>query len=444
MEYQLTQPVQEQAVTTLQKWLKIPSVLSNDASQYPFGKKIQEALECAIETCHQLGFKTYIDPQGYYGYAEVGQGEELLAILCHLDVVPVGNEKDWIVPPFSGEIVEEKLYGRGTQDDKGPTVMVIYAIKALMDASYKFNKRVRVIFGTDEETLWRCMARYNQQEESATFGFAPDSNFPLTFAEKGLLQVYLTGKGSQEVELDQVGALNVVPEQATYQGKYATQVANQLDNLKISYEFQDSCVTAFGKSVHSKDANKGKNALVALCRALAKEVTHPVLDFIQQTYSKEGVAPTIFGDVCDEMSGELTFNIASVEIQPTYSKIGIDLRLPVTADYDRIVEQIKSFAHTYQLEYEEFDYLKALYVPTDTPLVQTLLEVYRSLTGDMTPPIASGGATFARTMENCVAFGANLPNMPVLAHQVNEYVTLEAFYQGMEIYAHAIKNLACH
>ena len=86
--------------------------------------------------------------------------------------------------------------GRGVQDDKGPSLAALYAVKSLLDDGIQFTKRIRFIFGTDEETLWRCMNRYNQIEEQADLGFAPDSSFPLTYAEKGLLQVKLHGPGS--------------------------------------------------------------------------------------------------------------------------------------------------------------------------------------------------------------------------------------------------------
>ena len=174
-----------------------------------------------LEITRSLGFKTYIDPKGYYGYAEIGQGEELLAVLCHLDVVPAGDLSDWETPPFEATIKDGWIHGRGVKDDKGPSLAALYAVKALMDAGVTFNKRIRFIYGTDEETLWRCMARYNELEETATLGFAPDSSFPLTYAEKGLLQIKLHGPGSQALAIEAGEAFNVVPAKASYTGNLA-------------------------------------------------------------------------------------------------------------------------------------------------------------------------------------------------------------------------------
>ncbi len=98
----------------------------------------------------------------------------MLGILGHLDVVPPGKLADWEREPFDPVEKDGMMYGRGTQDDKGPMVAAMFAVKALMDAGVKFNKRVRFIFGTDEETLWRCINRYRENEEMPSMGFSPD------------------------------------------------------------------------------------------------------------------------------------------------------------------------------------------------------------------------------------------------------------------------------
>ena len=92
--------------------------------------------------------------------------------------------------------------------------------------------------------------------------------------------------------------------------------------------------------------------------------------------------------------------------------------------------------------YEEFDYLAPLYVPLDSPLVSSLMAVYQEETGDKTPAMSSGGATFARTMENCVAFGALFPGAEQTEHQANERAKIDDLYAAMEIYREAIQRLA--
>lgn len=148
----ITEKHKEECIESIKRLVRIPSVLNEGEGDTPFGKDIQFALEDALTLCRELGFSTYIDPKGYYGYAEVGSGEESLAILCHLDVVPAGDLNNWDTPPFEAVLKDGFLYGRGTQDDKGPSMAALYAVKALMDAGVEFDKRIRFIFGTDEET----------------------------------------------------------------------------------------------------------------------------------------------------------------------------------------------------------------------------------------------------------------------------------------------------
>lgn len=443
MKHDLTKQVQEDSLKTLDRLISYPSVLDEEATDTPFGSDIQACLEGTLKECESLGLKTYIDPEGYYGYAETGSGEELMVILCHLDVVPAGDKDEWKHDPYTLTIDDNKLYGRGTQDDKGPTVAALYALKALLDNGYELNKRIRFIFGTDEENLWRCMDRYNEKEEKGTFGFVPDADFPLTYAEKGLLQLYLIGEGSDELTLENNGAFNVVPDKANYSGSKIDDIKSELENLGFEFVEENGEIIVKGKSVHSKNADAGVNALTRLVAALNPHYNHNSIQFITDYLTENPKATDIFGDISDEMSGPLTVNASRFILNKEESKIGIDMRIPVTADKDELVKVLSEKAEKYGLKYEQYDYLNSLYVPTDSELVQTLLGVYRELTDDDREPISSGGATYARTMKNCVAFGARLDNVPVTFHQVDECMPLSNYYDAMEIYAHAIKKLAC-
>ena len=442
MKTYITNQVKDEFLTSLKTLISYPSVLNEGENGTPFGQAIQDVLEKTLEICRGLGFTTYLDPKGYYGYAEIGQGAELLAVLCHLDVVPSGDEADWRTPPFEATIKDGWIFGRGVQDDKGPSMAALYAVKALLDSGVKFKKRVRFIFGTDEETLWRCMGRYNELEETATLGFAPDSSFPLTYAEKGLLQVKLHGPGSDKLDLEAGAAFNVVPGKASYQGELLEQVVAGLQVASFDYEQNDQQVTVLGLPKHAKDAAEGINAIVRLATVLQPLQTHPALAFIAEAVGEDATGGRLFGDISDEPSGRLSFNIAGLTLNSEKSEIRIDIRIPVLADKDQLVAQLAEIAGRYQLDYEEFDYLAPLYVPKDSELVSTLMAIYQEKTGDTSPAMSSGGATFARTMPNCVAFGALFPGVEQTEHQANERASLEDLYRAMDIYAETIFRLA--
>ncbi|HHA9857248.1 TPA: dipeptidase [Streptococcus pneumoniae] len=442
MKIDITNQVKDEFLISLKTLISYPSVLNEGENGTPFGQAIQDVLEKTLEICRDIGFTTYLDPKGYYGYAEIGQGAELLAILCHLDVVPSGDEADWQTPPFEATIKDGWVFGRGVQDDKGPSLAALYAVKSLLDQGIQLKKRVRFIFGTDEETLWRCMARYNAIEEQASMGFAPDSSFPLTYAEKGLLQVKLHGPGSDQLELEVGGAFNVVPDKANYQGPLYEQVCNGLKEAGYDYQTTEQTVTVLGVPKHAKDASQGINAVIRLATILAPLQEHPALSFLATQAGQDGTGRQIFGDIADEPSGHLSFNVAGLMINHERSEIRIDIRTPVLADKEELVELLTRCAQNYQLRYEEFDYLAPLYVAKDSKLVSTLMQIYQEKTGDNSPAISSGGATFARTMPNCVAFGALFPGAKQTEHQANECAVLEDLYRAMDIYAEAVYRLA--
>jgi len=168
--------------------INIPSVLnkSNNPSM-PFGENCNRALEYILDLGKKLGFRTK-NIDGYCGYIEFGEGDELVGIIGHLDVVPSGD--GWTYPPFEATIKDNKIYGRGAIDDKGPVIAALFAMKAVND-NLKVNKRVRLILGLNEENDWKCINYYKACEESPTIGFSPDANFPCIYAEKHILSVLI-------------------------------------------------------------------------------------------------------------------------------------------------------------------------------------------------------------------------------------------------------------
>lgn len=86
--------------------------------------------------------------------------------------------------------------------------------------------------------------------------------------------------------------------------------------------------------------------------------------------------------------------------------------------------------------------MKFIYTPLDAPLVQTLMESYQEVSGDKkSVAISSGGATYARAMDNCVAYGAAFPTSKETEHQPNEFINLEELKMAIEIYASAFSKL---
>jgi succinyl-diaminopimelate desuccinylase len=427
----------------LMQLVDIPSVINENEDGTPFGKNIDLALKKTLELCEQLGFRTTCDPEGYYGYAEIGDGKEMIGVLGHLDVVPAGKLDEWETPPFEGVIRDGKMYGRGTQDDKGPTLAALFAVKALTNLGITFNKRVRFIFGTDEETLWRCMNSYCEREEIPSMGFTPDSTFPLVYAEKGLLQLHLEGSNETSLRLQAGNAFNAVPDNARYTGEKQLELSEALEELGFSYEVSAEGTVVLGKAVHAQVAEKGVNAINRLLIGLKRiGFTSKTIEFVNDLVKEDPFALAIFGDYEDDPSGKLKFNVGKIEMNEEFERLSIDIRIPVTADKQEIVNQLSHAAKKYNLTYKEFDYLKSIYLPKDSFLINTLMNVYQDVTGDLvSEPISSGGATYARAMDNFVAYGAVFPNQTKTEHQPNEHIKLESMFTAMRIYAQAIYEL---
>ncbi|PRY82330.1 M20 family metallopeptidase [Alkalibacterium olivapovliticus] len=442
----ISQSIKTESLRTLKKLIAIPSFNTTNGNERafpPFGKGIDQALKEVLTVCDKIGMDTFYDPEGFYGFAEYGDGAETVGVLCHLDVVPEGDTKKWDSDPFEAVERDGAVYGRGTQDDKGPTVAALYGLKALIDSDETFTKKVRFIFGTDEETLWRCMKMYKEHEAVPDMGFVPDGTFPLTYAEKALLQVKLTGPGAAKMEIQCGKSPNVVPDTAEYICGNVENLSTIFDYMSIPYSIQGEKVTVHGKSVHASQAQDGKNAIALLAKGLVGFQPHPAVSFIGEKIGQETNGRTLFGEVKDEVSGELTLNVGTLEINSNYSEITLDIRIPVTQDKELIVERLIEASALYGLEYKEYDYLPSLHVPLESELIQTLLSIYRDKTGDQSEPTTSGGATYARSMPNMVAFGAHFPGSKSLAHQENEHIDLDDFYKSMSIYAETIYRLAC-
>ena len=422
--------------------IRIPSICNEGAGGYPFGPAIDQALRKTLQIAAELGFRAQYGDGGYYGFAEVGEGTEMLGILGHLDVVPPGKLQDWERDPFDPFEREGLLYGRGTQDDKGPLLASLFAAKALLDAGVKFNKRIRFIFGTDEESQWRCINRYKEKEEPPTLGFSPDARFPLIYAEKGLLQLRLIGKNQTDLRLSGGSAFNAVPDMVFYDGVLQEELASKLDQLGFAYEWKEDGIEIKGKAAHAMIPEAGINAIARLCIALnAIGIESKAVNFIAREIGEDSNATRIFGDCSDSPSGKLKFNIGMINIGDE-EQVSIDSRIPVTVSKEEIVKELQAAAAVYGLEYKEFDWLAPLYLPQDHPVIATLMKVYHQYSGDeVSVPIALGGATYARAFNNCVAFGPLFPDELLTEHEPNERLVLENLFKAMKIYAHAIYRL---
>ncbi|WP_308699429.1 Sapep family Mn(2+)-dependent dipeptidase [Spiroplasma poulsonii] len=239
--------------------MKIPSVRSAAQPNAPFGAGTKAVLDYAVNLAKELGFKTYQDPENRYGYVEYGTSAEIFAILRHLDVVPAGDLKKWDFKPFQPQISDGKLLGRGAFDDKGPTIINLYALKYLKDHNYQPDYCIRLIFGLTEETDWASIKAYMAVEGTPALGYTPDGEFPVVYAEKGIINADIIGEGQKFVLLGGE-AYNCVANVVRYQEPYLTDIKTKLDQKQIETDLEDDWLIVKGKASHGSLPERGINA----------------------------------------------------------------------------------------------------------------------------------------------------------------------------------------
>ena len=202
----------EEMIQNLGRLVAVDSQLGTPEEGKPFGEGPAKALEVGLKIADELGFQT-VNLDNYCGYAEMGEGKEIIGIAGHLDIVPVGG--DWTHDPFVLTREGDYVYGRGTTDDKGPVLEALYAMKLLRDSGVKLNKRVRLIMGCNEETGSKCMAHYNEVEEELSCGFTPDANFPCIHGEKGHMSMMAYSKHTKILSMNGGFVTNAVCDSCT-------------------------------------------------------------------------------------------------------------------------------------------------------------------------------------------------------------------------------------
>lgn len=457
---ELVKSYREDMIQSLEELVSIPSVinLENAREGAPFGMEIRSALDGLLKLAGELGFETR-DYDGYAAAVDFGTEGKEVGILSHIDVVPPGN--GWSKNPFVPEIVNGKMYGRGTIDDKGPLVASLYAMKAVKESGLPIRNHVRHIIGCDEETGHRCIKYYLTKEKGPDLGFSPDGMFSVIHAEKGILrfQIQTNRKLPDTKELCVIRiaggtVVNAVPNIAEV---WLGGPGEQLEEVQKEFQVKAAegsakmegdvlHLTFPGVSAHAMQPWLGENAILSMIRFL-KEV--PFGDRKTREYFQN--LDTLFGDgwegrnlgvACqDQLSGKLSMNLGILNVEGEKTELKVDVRCPVHIDLDTVWKTICLTCEKYGFRPEYWQKRPPLYVPKDAKLVQILLDVYEDVTGKREEAITIGGGTYCRDVENFVSFGPVFPGEPELAHEADEFIDLDQLMECARLYAQALYRL---
>ena len=450
----------EHYLRDVSRLVAIRSVGSEGKEGMPFGEGPAAALAEALKIAEEKGFLTK-DYSGYVMTADLLEGERALDILAHLDVVGEGD--GWETDPYTAVEKDGCLYGRGTDDDKGPAVAAMYAmacVKAI--AGGELKKNVRLILGTDEESGSRDIKYYYEREKSAPYTFSPDASFPVFNTEKGGFVGSFRREWKACDRLPRVSAfdggyrINVLPADASAlvmglpKGeieKICGPLAAEMGvSLTVTEEGGAARLSVRGLAAHASTPEQGRNgitALIALLNSLpladcpsteSLAALGELLPFADGEGKALGIA------MADKVSGPLTLAFSLFKLTEEGCEGSFDSRVPLCAGE----ENCRAVAEK-RFEQAGFSFRGGMrpphHTPGDTPFVAAMLRSYEAYSGRKGECLSMGGGTYVHDIPGGVAFGAAMPDFESNLHSANERMNIEDMLTAIKIYAQVIYDL---
>ena len=427
----------------------------------PYGEGAFTALAEALSMAENYGF-SITNYDNYVGTVDLNEKESQLDILAHLDVVPAGE--GWKeTEPFEPVVKGDKLFGRGTADDKGPAVAALYAMRAVKELGIPLKKNARLILGTDEECGSSDIAHYYAIENEAPMTFSPDGSYPVVNTEKGGLNGHFTASFAPSDALPKLVSVeagikvNVVPgkARATVQGidvevmeKAAEEVSGET-GIRFEFDVEEDAatITAIGAGAHASKPEEGNNALTGLLVLIQRLPFAPceqisaigrLLELIPHgdTSGKAlGIA------MSDELSGDLTLAFSLLTISDRELDGTFDSRCPVCATKENVLEVAKAKMAEKGFTLLNDSMKPPHHVDEDSEFIRTLLRTYEEYTGRTGECIAIGGGTYVHELKNGVAFGAAMPETDNRMHGADEFAVIEELIVSAKMFAQVIVDL---
>ena len=442
----ITKQYHDDLLKNLGEFVAINSVLDEEtvSKENPFGQGVTNALTYIANLAQDDGFEV----RNYANkVVEIicGEGKNI-TILAHADVVPAGT--GWDQEPFQMVDHGDRLTGRGVADDKGPLLAAYYAMKAVRDNHLQGDYQIRFIVGGNEESGSAGVEYYFQKlkKPQPDFGFSPDAEYPLIFAEKGIINFEVKKKlnlkhvhsihggvaSNSVIEKCDV-VMDYDPEFITYLTDHGYKTTSLRDGDSIT-------VTFLGVAAHGSTPELGSNSGMAAIKALAKFYTNKDLLHLYGCYGNlQGYGLEAYAN-SDEM-GHNTLNVGIIDWDENGEfKMIVNFRYVDRCHVDEAQYNIKEHSKPFSVDF--LSESKLLFYPKESVLVQTLLQAYQKETGDYkSTPKAIGGGTYAKEADNVVAFGAEFPGWNSNMHSPGEQVKKADLFKSISIYAKAIVDL---
>jgi succinyl-diaminopimelate desuccinylase len=424
-------------LSDMTNFLSIPSISDSK-------KDILAALDFIINLGKEYGLNSNSLLDNRVGLIEIGEGEEIIGVLAHLDVVPVGDLSAWSFDPFNSFYDNEFIYGRGSIDDKCSIISIIHIMKYLQEKNIVFNKKIQLIIGTQEEVSWTEINEYVKKYPLPDYGFTPDGSFPVLNREKGYLDIELAfNEINSDIAVVGGSNINSVPDHCLLKFKTKIDIDKVYLNKYNATILNDYEIKFSGVSAHSSIPDDGVNSIInasLFCNELG--LKHPILDYVHKYFTNGNYGQGLgFYEEDDYLNGEFVHKTSCIPSKVEKNTLFMNLRLRIGHDKDMILEKFRKTLDQ-KIILSVLEYLPPLYLSKDLPFVLEMSKAYEEIIGERGEYDIAYGTSYAKSMPNIVCWGPLFENDLDLCHKPDERISITTFEKSTLIYANYLEKMA--
>ncbi|WP_416770051.1 dipeptidase [Pseudomonas sp. RHF3.3-3] len=462
------------ATETLRELVEIPTFRVDGVEQHdnPEFIRIADRIKSLAQSFN-LNFRN-IDNR-VYEISLDGSGKEVVGIHAHADVVPVTPE-NWVLKdgtrldPFKVTLIGDRMYGRGTEDDKNGIVVALYAMKIIKEEKLPLARNFKLLIDTTEETSGDAIPYYFERNPTPDYNLALDGGYPVVIAEKGYGTVMARfsrraaeGQGAEITALTGGLATNQIPSAsvatlvtdqpaelaASLQKAGAEYVRQHGDNFEVTAKVagKDVTLTVTGVSAHSSEPESGVNPVARMLDfihsldgkvALKHNHITDAARYAADNWGLDYLGNKLGVGFADDFMGPLTTSLTYVGLDEKVLKLAVNLRVPKGRSpqvlKSEIAEKLEAWSSKTHVAVT-FDYKIAepMYRNPEGEWVKALLAVASENLGMPHRFGTSAGATSVHELPNGVQFGLARPEVKYTGHTDNEFKTVEQFQLDLQI-----------
>ena len=462
------------ATETLRELVEIPTFNIDGLPQYKNPEFLKIAAKIQdLAKAFNLNFRN-VDNRVYEISLE-GASDEVVGIHAHADVVPVTPE-NWVLKdgtkldPFKVTLIGDRMYGRGTEDDKNGIVVAMYAMKVIKEEKLPLARTFKLLVDTTEETSGDAIPYYFEHNPTPQYNLALDGGYPVVIAEKGYGTVMATfprrkgeGKGAEIIAMTGGMATNQIPSAsvATLVSDKPAELAASLQKAGAEYaknnggDFEVTAkvvgkevkLTVTGVSAHSSEPESGINPVARMLElihsvdgkiALKHNHITDAARYASDNWGLDYLGGKLGVGFADDFMGPLTTSLTFVGLDDKAFKLAVNLRVPKGKSTETLKKEIADKLSAWDKQTKvkvgfTYSVAEPMYRNPEGEWVKALLAVASENLGMEHKFGTSAGATSVHELPNGVQFGLARPEVKYTGHTDNEFKTVDQFLLDLQI-----------